>query len=1130
MVFYFPDSDTLRLALTSGAVPAAVSATPVRAGFGPDGEYWVEPSVALPRAAQRELARLGVNAAKGLEKHLTDTLTCWLQLFPLQRQAAPPAPSAQTPVLFELPDAKQLPAIAGEILRLGNDRQGFRGLAGDDDPHALLRVVGPPYYSLLRALDRDGHAAAPLAYVEAGPRLWVQVGHAHPLLDRLQAPPGKLVLLRPPRAWLYLDDAPWRDVYDIVEFILPQAPAPLTEAQLQERLRVPLRLVAGGAHDVPELWVLRERGLEQIDELVRTAGDALLPRLAFAVGEHGGRRTFVLRVRPSKLPAPVLVLADAVAFRPYLHLQNLFLPCGTRLQPIRRDAIRTLLAEQPGQITWLYPDAGGHGFTPESLPDHSFRPLTDWIDYVLEHDHVALQTWVESTRFDFDAFVCRDDEEPTTPKPKKAERDKPGGRGDRGNPAANPAVQFQAAPPTEPAAAPLAPLERKRVEPGVLEKELRELERQFVACTGAVDAPERQALWPRLADLYGAVGQGGEAMICWANALWHGGPAAPAHARHWAAHVTGNSEGLMSQTDLGRVLGLADVPEPELRRVVACALVAPERNHAGPLHQLLAGVQTFLQRQEQRLPVRVVWLAALALYQLSGSDVLALTRCRDRLLERLYRTGLSSDLDLPKFLRFTAVRGDRVRAFRDWLVKLPDRIEHWLTDVDRGKVAIVHNPADPKNTFAYAQLALAFALARLGDDRECRRLQTLAHGRLQQPDLREPELHTLTLAAFDFRLRQACERQPVVGPLPQEWAAEVGGLDHTKRYKLDKLRQYSRILEPHVKVEPHFRFIHRYASELEKELNRLQELTDRHEVQDEVRQLLTRVGRTTAEEKEARARLLTGGLNLAPRVGESLAEELLAEVFPCCDALEELGRGKATAAGDGRLFEKQAALLEEALFVAAHFNQTQRVQECVNRFRRLFQAQRGSDLFKALNSLAAQSFRGLRKLGLRDEIDQLLRQMAEVILRGREMKALREEKQWPDMLTALLRVAAGWYYFGREEEANAVVEEARRLLYTGTLDSHKQYPLAIAYIATLTEAPVDQALRGIEELFDRLQRVQDGFESNSHFAVRHLSVIESVVLAVVSDDFAGGSEARRWLDDEEYLIRRRIHQDVAAVV
>jgi hypothetical protein len=41
-------------------------------------------------------------------------------------------------------------------------------------------------------------------------------------------------------------------------------------------------------------------------------------------------------------------------------------------------------------------------------------------------------------------------------------------------------------------------------------------------------------------------------------------------------------------------------------------------------------------------------------------------------------------------------------------------------------------------------------------------------------------------------------------------------------------------------------------------------------------------------------------------------------------------------------------------------------------------------------------------------------------------------------------------------------------------------------------------------------------------------VVEAMVLAAVSDDFTLGADARRWLDDDEYLIRRRVHADVRA--
>src|SRR5207302_259818 len=205
MILTFPDLDTVRLALTSGAVPPAVAMAPAVAGFEDDGRVWVQPSADLSRKAQAELRRLGAGAAKTAGAAPAVEVTCWLELLPLRRSADPVARPEQMPVLFELAQGEPLSALVIEVLRLGNDRQHYRWLEdprGKSPGRALLRVVGPPYYSLLRALDRDGQAS-PTAYVEQAPRVWVQLGYRHPLGDHLKPPEGKLVFLKPPRQWAY---------------------------------------------------------------------------------------------------------------------------------------------------------------------------------------------------------------------------------------------------------------------------------------------------------------------------------------------------------------------------------------------------------------------------------------------------------------------------------------------------------------------------------------------------------------------------------------------------------------------------------------------------------------------------------------------------------------------------------------------------------------------------------------------------------------------------------------------------------------------------------------------------------------------------------------------------------------
>src|SRR5581483_6432871 len=213
MILLFPDADTFRLALTGGFVPTDVLSAEAQVAFDADSRLTVETDAKLPRKSAGELTRLGVTAAK---RHVgpAEAVSCWPQILPSDRDPNPPQLSSQAPVLFELESGEDLPVIVGEMLRLGNDRQSVRWLAGDGegDKRVLLRVIGPPYYTLLRALDQtaSGTRGAVRAYVEQAPRVWVQFGYAHPLAAQVKLDEGQVLLIRPPREWVYLPDAPFR--------------------------------------------------------------------------------------------------------------------------------------------------------------------------------------------------------------------------------------------------------------------------------------------------------------------------------------------------------------------------------------------------------------------------------------------------------------------------------------------------------------------------------------------------------------------------------------------------------------------------------------------------------------------------------------------------------------------------------------------------------------------------------------------------------------------------------------------------------------------------------------------------------------------------------------------------------
>jgi hypothetical protein len=70
----------------------------------------------------------------------------------------------------------------------------------------------------------------------------------------------------------------------------------------------------------------------------------------------------------------------------------------------------------------------------------------------------------------------------------------------------------------------------------------------------------------------------------------------------------------------------------------------------------------------------------------------------------------------------------------------------------------------------------------------------------------------------------------------------------------------------------------------------------------------------------------------------------------------------------------------------------------------------------------------------------------------------------------------------------------------------------------------------VEELFQRLQGVGDTQLTNTHYSLARLRLVEAAVRAVVNDDFALGPAVRRWLDDDEFRVRHRIHRDTRALV
>jgi hypothetical protein len=1170
MILLFPNHDTLQLALTSSIVSTEVTLKPAAVTFDNQGKIYLETSAPLSRTTIKNLDKIGV---KGSRRHATDVpehVICWPQIVHLIKVPGTPNVSNQAPVLFELSDSDDLPTLVAEMLRLGNDRQGFRWFAepNEEEPNrVLLRVIGPPFYTLLRALDKStaGTKGTVRAYVERTPHVWIELGYTHPLAEQIRVAEEQLLLLRSPRDWVFLEEAPFQDVYDIMQFKLPATPAGWKEADEIEKISVPVRLTAGNAADVPELWVIRENAIEQLDTLVRDSDDKLTQRLKFAVAnDTGGIRTVVLRTIPSKLPPPVLPLENVLGFKPFWKLPNLFIPVGRRLHPtLRRDAVRKLLADDPDQVVWLYPGESG-SFTPESVPDGAFRSLEDWVSYVIEMEQEPLAAWIESTRFDFDQFICKDG--PPKTKPDKGDREKIRDDADE--------VQRQkglAPAPKGPAKGKPAPAAKNGVpadflpapeiapKPSEWIKKRAVLEEQFKSIDGALDDPERRRLWPELAVANAGAGDSKtEAAICWLNAMWGADPIPDEWVSGWLRSEVPSMGNAIKVDEFKKYLAQETPSHEEARITIASFLwLASQRPMPAWLNSSLPAMQSYLERHEGALPIKAVWLTGYRLSQLAGADVLGLARIRDRLLQRLLNQGLSAERDLPLFLRVAGHEdSERLRMVNEQAMALHTAVRKWTEHI-------------PVN-LPYVDLLFSYALAKLGESTKARKLIEDARKVMETPipaswdDYKQHDIVVSAISsnflykAFKFRIEEALANKSDTAQLPANLLDELKEIDKkipTERektnnpywrakYVIGRMRHESRILEPSEKLDPYADA--RFGSAFDKAVNELHAIQNPATLADTIRDLSTTKKRLKFKEDQERKttpqdRIITlegmqfllyhEAILLSTRVGESFAAEMLQNV-PV--ALAGVTSNDLPKYSD--IPKEQGELLERALLVAGHFGRRDLIKKLVDEFTELIRKKPEDVRFKLINSGAGECLRSFKKYGMRDEIDNFLTKLKNEVLHEATLSELKKkyakkEELWGLVLQTLQNLAASWLIIGLNDQAIPLLDEGLNELIqsrTTTLSPQGYTNLTRAYVRACGQFTTVNGIARITELFRRMDKskITNTWTTAQYYSRFHINIIEDVVQARISDDCALSPSGRRWLSDDEFLVRRRIHADM----
>lgn len=1084
----FPSDEALQVALKSGLVPAEVQRAPASIGRTKDGEVLVAPSQPVGTKAKKVLLASGV--VERSVPSLVGKVSCWAEaLAPLRVGEPEGNPSL---VLFTVTGEGTLLELAGELLRLGCDRQELRALDGSQGLVALVKVVEAPWFVLSRALDHLDGLRAFVPTPAGQDRVWTEVGYEHPLDGAFNVEGDQLLCITREGAWWRLPVGTWTDVDNLVE---ADSLAPLAKRQADTalpKIPVTLTLTRATRPEAPTLFVLRPSAhprapREQVEALVRGLPEAQLENVLFAVSGD----VVVLRARPGReantgaLPGtPYARVAD---------LQNLFVPVGLTVEPpLRRDRLRTWLAPDPDLVTWLEPT--DKGFSRLSLPEGAFRPLSDWVEYVIDGAADTLEAWVRSATFDLQPFVASEEAAPSGPREPRAsddeqkQRARPRGRAESRAPVA-------AAPET--VRAPTAVTVEVPRSPSEVEALVAGEERAFLEMEAKADSTERQQAWARLAELYARVQRPRDAGMAWAHAVWEAGPEATATlARRWADTSGGKLEALLAEK----------TPNVEQTRAAAAHLLAVAS--AGPSAVTrLADWSAFFDRFDDDLDVRSFWLARYALFRLSGGDALGLARARDRVLARLQR-GLSLDRDVPRLMRVTGAAGAG-GAGTDRALRVAQQLEGLLKAFDETPRKRSPVEAPPHLTRAYVGFEFAWGFARLGSADRARALREQSLAVLEKvasttdPKDQNAPVHRYLMRAYSARIDQALEGVSPETPLGPEINGQLPSLEPFQRYKVDRLRQFSHVLEPQERLDATTDFFRAHQNHGAEELAALRGMKDPAELLRgiEERARVAADGQLAVEE---RARLIDGLLDFLPSVPESQALPLLQRFVTLSDAMPA---------------KLRALLYEDALKVAGHFGRTALVKQLVASLGRLF-GELGAEGMSELGATLVAGVRSLRRVGLREEAGELL-QRASAVLKGEDTKTL----------IARLGLAGGLAYLGQTAQAQPIIDDAQARLSRSESGLIPVDRLKLTRFTgrALGHLPTETALPGLLRLAQQLPWVTDAFNTNSHFCLSLVDFADALVLGHVGDDLTLNEATRRFLEEDEYLVRRRVHRDVGSV-
>lgn len=870
-----------------------------------------------------------------------------------------------------------------------------------------------------------------------------------------------------------------------------------------QALPVPLRVIARKDSQIASLWIVTQSELYRWIEVV---GQTLVEQLAVAYWPVSDPPCVL--VRPLRKTVPPVLVWTAAEFHVSRVVPQVHLPMGYEfLLPVRPQAIQSALDCGEQTVTWITLDQP-KSFAVHSVLQSAFRPLREMVDYEIAQPKTHWQPWSSELAWDFEPFDVLEEVGEKKPKPQR-----------RIIGAGTETLRKDRTPKTKPSErkasrtrasidSPIKP--QFAFDEVTARRQLATLEKKLLASEMPLDSIEHSQDWLDMAGLHFPLHDALEGMLCLSHAVWNGKTVDPdwlKTAWRQALPARWNDDFLdrpgkepttsllMSQWE--KVRSISRPTAEELSHWVLGRLWLSAAVETSHINHSLREMQEFLQRFEGELPARVAWLGWQILTRTMMRDVLTLARARDRFLDRLFQRGIRQDRDCPRFLlspgeahgNESRIGGGRWTTFRPMLSR-------WSQTQGQKLKA----PGD--RTAAYFDLILAFGMARNGEAATAKEWLRSASEVLQRT---HDPLHQWSLKAYQERIEEALKGEIPKPCLSGPLLESLEQLPKRDRFKLDRLRQASRILEPGHSQDSFQKYHAGLRDDLADELESLKSVSDPVALAEQFSRI-----KAHRSSPEIQIRILLAGLELAPRMGTTATERLLNEAWTLFESESSL--------------VPRLRLLEKSLPLAAHFDLADWTTRLLNGIRDLWEQLKHADpeAVLSLEAFLRSGIPSLRRYGLIEEMTALFDQLEHSARQAATMQSLDPGKHF----AILSAIAGGRLHFDLASTAWPLLDEARDGLLSDELSELQQTHAAKAYMQSLAFAPSEEAHHRLRDFFDRVQGIHDAFSTSSHFQLLQLSIAETLVLAFDAAASPVDQSLKRRLDAEEFSFRQRIHHDL----